>query len=149
MALFNGKELIHLEFSEPIDMSARPPDLQNLDDFSLPNAKVQAQVVLGIVAPTATHFSHLSYLAGDTNDPGSDRAAIGPLPHEFDLQPVTQPLSVVSQQLRDGIHRVDDDVYVSVVVNVTECRSTRRNELLDCIAGQPGDVTESSVAEIF
>ena len=149
MALFNRKELIRLETPDPVDVAAGPPNFQDLDYFSLPNAKVQAQVILGVVASTAAHFSHQSQLACDAGDPGSDCAAIGPLPHKLDLQPVTQIPTVVSKKFRNGVHWVDDDVHIAIVVNVAERCSARRNSPLDRLARQPRDVAESSVAEIL
>ena len=73
---------------EAIDMSARPADLEKVDDIRLAQSKVNAQIVLGIITAAAAHFLDLRMLAGDATNARADRTPVRLYATALHLEPV-------------------------------------------------------------
>src|ERR1700691_5122853 len=102
-----------------------PADL-NIPAGLIPQAEVQPRIVAREVAGLTGEFLRLYFPAIAHDNSRSNGAAVGLLSDEFDLEPVVSRRRVVSQQGRRLVHIHDDDVEVSIVVEIPECTAPAR-----------------------
>src|SRR5215467_8368544 len=84
----------------------------------------------------------------DDTDPSAYATAVGANSKRFDHQPTVLVATVVSKQAGSIVHIVDEDIQVTIVVEVAEGNSSRRACQLDCGTGSRRNVFEPAVAEI-
>src|SRR5580658_8604782 len=82
--------------------------------------KMQAGIVTGIVAGLTEYGLRLCLAAIVGQHPRPDRAAVGCHSFEFHLDPVLFSFDVISQQGWRFIHIDDEDVEISVIVEISE-----------------------------
>src|SRR5207247_7434489 len=78
----------------------------------------------------------------------SDSASVRPHSGGLDLDPVVRVFPLAAQQRRIIIHVVDDDVRISVVVEITESAASTQRRPRKAGPRPGGHVLEASVAQV-
>src|SRR6185369_14377329 len=127
LPFFNKNQLIWLDVFQGVDLAAGPADLEQIDLFGFADAEVDAQVVLGDVAPAAAHLVdllvHLGFVGrmGNATQACADAAAIGFHHH----------------------------IHVAVVVEIAKGAATRSDRRHDPRSGLWGNVVETAIAQVL
>src|SRR6185369_13905899 len=131
LPFFNKNQLIWLDVFQGVDLAAGPADLEQIDLFGFADAEVDAQVVLGDVAPAAAHLVdllvHLGFVGrmGNATQACADAAAIGFHPDRAHLEPVASVGHVAADELRIVVDGVHHHIHVAVVVEIAKGAATR------------------------
>src|ERR1035437_2130936 len=86
--------------------------------------------------------------AGNHTHTGANRASVRLGPNAFHLQPIVLRGAVISQKRGWLVHVYDHDVNVSVIIEVSECRSAAGARLIQRGAAIGGDVGKASVPKV-
>ena len=120
-----GDELVGGESLVLFVQAVGPVDIE-VNGCDSTQTKMQAGIVTGIVTGLAQHGLRL-YLATIVGQhPRSNRAAVGFHSFEFHLDPVLFSLDVISQQGWRFIHIDDEDVEISVIIEISEGAAAAR-----------------------
>jgi len=131
-----GDELVGGESLVLFVQAVGPVDIE-VNGCDSTQTKMQAGIVTGIVTGLAQHGLRL-YLATIVGQhPRSNRAAVGFHSFEFHLDPVLFSLDVISQQGWRFIHIDDEDVEISVIIEISEGAAAAGLELVDLSLRRP------------
>src|SRR4051794_19095138 len=112
-------------------------------------AELKPQIALGNIASAAADLVHLPMAAiGYTEHPGANAGAIAFYSDRLHLDPVVLEGALAFQELRIIVDAIDNDVKISVIVEVADRTSAARHHLENAGAGIDRDVREFSRAVI-
>src|SRR2546426_2079508 len=138
-AFFNRHHLIHADAGHGIDNAAGPTHLDEVDCGPLLEAEVQPQIILREVTAAAADLVYLGQAARGDLHARPDAVPITFHADRFHEHRVILIPTIVAQQLWRPIQIVDDNVNVTIVIDITKGGSAARTFFSQGAAALHGD----------
>src|SRR5208337_1168414 len=146
-SLSKRDQLIDWDVFEGFNKAVGPVHHQ-VDRSIVSEAEVQAGIAAGIETALTYEALRLCFPAITGQNPGPDRAPIGLHALKFHLKPILLPLDVIAQQGRGLVHVYDEDVDVTIIIEIPERTSPAAVRRSNAGAGSFDQFLEGVIAEI-
>src|SRR5262249_46847409 len=145
---FNGDDPVNFNIVKPLQQAAGPANLKEIDLCGGTKAKMEAQVVVGIITGSAADLVSQDAKAKSDRDLRPYAIAIRFASHRLDAQPVIRIGAAVDQEARPGFHIRDYGRQVAVVPEVADGKPSSGCGGCNSWSGDSGNVLEGALAGV-
>ena len=129
-AFRNGQDLIRFDVLQTIDHAAGPEDFETLGHSRTPQAKMNAQVVLSLVAGSRLDVTQQNLSIHGQFQTRADAIPIAFRTYRADQKSVAAVPSIIAKQVRRLAVIADQDIEITIVVQVSHRQ--RAADFLQC-----------------